>query len=132
MHFVITVPFVKGKARPRMSRGHVYTPSSTTQAEREIAAEWRRVAGHAKAGAGKPVRVDITCERPLPKSRPKSLLWEHDTFKPDADNVAKLVLDALNGVAWQDDAQVTSLHVRKAIRKRDVGESMTVRVEWEA
>ena len=132
MHFVITVPFVAGKARPRYARGRMYTPSSTTNAEHAIAREWRRVAGNAHAPKGRPVRVDITTERPLPKSRPKRVTWEHDTFKPDCDNVAKLVLDGLNGVAWHDDAQVVSLHVRKSIRKRDVGERTTVRVEWEA
>lgn len=31
----------------------------------------------------------------------------------DLDNLAKLVLDALNGVAWEDDRQVCLLHARK-------------------
>ena len=132
MYFVITIPFVKYKLRPKFGKGHAYTPEATVNAEHAIAHEWRRVAGHAHAPKGRPVRVDITVERPLPKSRPKRVTWEHDTFKPDCDNVAKLVLDGLNGVAWHDDAQVVSLHVRKSIRKRDVGERTTVRVEWEA
>ena len=34
--------------------------------------------------------------------------------KPDADNVAKLFLDALNGLAYTDDAQVVELHIHKA------------------
>lgn len=36
----------------------------------------------------------------------------------DAYNVAKIVLDALNGVAWDDDAQVVSLTVSKLNRTR--------------
>ena len=36
----------------------------------------------------------------------------------DIDNVAKIVLDALNGVAWEDDAQVVSLTVSKLKRTR--------------
>lgn len=33
--------------------------------------------------------------------------------KPDADNIAKIVLDALNGLAYEDDKQVTGLLVTK-------------------
>lgn len=33
--------------------------------------------------------------------------------KPDIDNVAKAVLDALNGVAYEDDKQVVILHCEK-------------------
>ena len=35
------------------------------------------------------------------------------TTVPDADNCAKMILDALNGIAYLDDAQVASLSVRK-------------------
>jgi Holliday junction resolvase RusA-like endonuclease len=34
-------------------------------------------------------------------------------MKPDADNIAKIILDALNEVAWDDDAQVVQLSVCK-------------------
>ena len=33
--------------------------------------------------------------------------------KPDVDNIAKAVLDALNGVIWVDDKQVVELTVKK-------------------
>lgn len=39
--------------------------------------------------------------RPLPDS------------KPDFDNLTKLVCDALNGIVWMDDAQVTDCIVKK-------------------
>ncbi|HUW09400.1 MAG TPA: RusA family crossover junction endodeoxyribonuclease [Anaerolineae bacterium] len=61
-----------------------------------------------------PMRVTITafwkCGRPLvngvrpAKWRPK---------KPDADNIAKSVLDALNGVLFLDDNQICDLRVLK-------------------
>ena len=35
------------------------------------------------------------------------------TKKPDCDNIAKIVLDALNGIAYHDDAQVAELTVIK-------------------
>ena len=38
----------------------------------------------------------------------------HHTGKPDVDNLAKAVLDALTTiVAWSDDAIISELHVRK-------------------
>ncbi len=54
--------------------------------------------------------------------RPKSITWKTKEMpaimhvkKPDADNVLKAVLDALNGFAWHDDAQVFSAKVCKYI-----------------
>jgi Holliday junction resolvase RusA-like endonuclease len=35
------------------------------------------------------------------------------TKKPDCDNMAKICLDALNGVAYHDDAQITNLIISK-------------------
>lgn len=33
--------------------------------------------------------------------------------KPDIDNIAKVILDALNGIAYRDDTQVVSLSCQK-------------------
>jgi len=35
--------------------------------------------------------------------------------KPDADNITKMVKDALNTIAWRDDAQVASSHTWKKL-----------------
>ncbi len=35
------------------------------------------------------------------------------TGRPDVDNYAKIVLDALNGIAWKDDSQVWQLTATK-------------------
>lgn len=35
------------------------------------------------------------------------------TKKPDCDNLAKIICDALNGIAYYDDSQVVTLEVRK-------------------
>ena len=50
------------------------------------------------------------------------------TTKPDLDNVAKTVLDALNGVAWRDDSEITSLTVMKTYGERNCAK---VSIEWE-
>lgn len=35
------------------------------------------------------------------------------TIKPDCDNIGKTILDALNGIAYEDDIQIIALHVYK-------------------
>lgn len=63
-----------------------------------------------------PVKCTITAifQRPASKTRKRgdNPRLAH-TSKPDCDNVAKSVLDALNGVAFKDDSQVVELTVRK-------------------
>ena len=54
------------------------------------------------------------------------LLSEGKVFpakKPDIDNIAKAVLDALNKVAWEDDRQIVKLTVEKLYvdKKEDEG-----------
>lgn len=48
------------------------------------------------------------------KKQAQALAGEmYPTSKPDADNCLKAVCDALNGVAWKDDTQVTDVRMRK-------------------
>ena len=35
------------------------------------------------------------------------------TRKPDLDNIAKSILDSLNGIAWNDDSQITNIWISK-------------------
>lgn len=64
------------------------------------------------------VSVTLLCHFPRPKGHfntkgLSSKAPEHHTQKPDAENCAKAVLDALTGICWKDDAQVCSLAVHK-------------------
>ena len=49
---------------------------------------------------------------PIPKNTTKKLREKMEreevfrTKKPDWDNIGKIVSDALNGIAWEDDNQV--------------------------
>ena len=62
-----------------------------------------------------PIRVNIDCwfARPKGHSIKRSMASEPKVTKPDADNLGKAILDALNGIAYEDDSQVYSLAVRK-------------------
>lgn len=116
---------VKGKARPRFCRnGHAYSSPGTYEYEKAIWKAWRDWTGGKSFGSA-PVRVVIDVIRQLPSSRPKRIKYEPDTFKPDADNIAKAVLDALQGKcgmgAFEDDSQVVELRIIKHDRRRNDG-----------
>lgn len=115
---------VMGQARPRFTRkGRAYDPREMKAYKAAIAAAYLEQAGRFYEG---PVVVAIHAYRPLAKSVPKKVTRQAWTSKPDADNIAKAVLDALKGVAWRDDAQVVKLEVVKHDRTRDVAEGLNV------
>ena len=103
--------FVNGiptKRRPRFMRnGHVYTDSKTTSEMSEIA---RKYKGEKLAGC---VSVEVDIYPKMPKGTPKKLTSIPAMKKPDVDNVLKIVMDALNGVAYDDDKQVTRARVER-------------------
>lgn len=110
---------VHGKARPRVTfrggKARAYTPKITGDYEAHIRAAYLAAGGGKLKG---PVMVAVETFRALPKSKPKKIESEADTFKPDGDNVLKIVLDALNGVAYDDDSQVVMLSIIKWPRTR--------------
>lgn len=73
--------------------------------------------------ANAPLSVTIHCRMPRPLShfvnaqRGRPLRAAHSTAMmvggPDVDNLAKFILDALQGLVYPDDRQVSSLHVSK-------------------
>ena len=127
------VPFVKGKARPRFSRGHAYTPKATSDAQETIAAAYVKACGGdaLKASEGVPVAVAVLTTRNVRTGFRRREGDAHaDLQKPDADNIAKLVLDALNGLAYADDSQVVALLVIKLPRRRGNEPTTYVGVFW--
>ena len=121
------------KGRPRMTRtGHVYTPSKTRSYERHIQDLWR-ARNVPTLPTGQPVRVLIDAYFTVPKSvsKKRRLTMEGapHTKKPDADNVAKSVLDGLNKVAFEDDSRIYYLRVRKMYTLEEPRVEVTL--EWE-
>lgn len=80
-----------------------------------------QLAAHQAGGGRKPltgpVRLKVSAVWPWPKSwsaRKRLTAGAHyKTSRPDADNIGKLIGDALNGVAWLDDAQVVEVSITK-------------------
>ena len=113
-------PTAKGRPRFSVFRGHVhtFTPKKTAEYEAKIAEYYMSVKGR-KFDREQPLCISIEFGMPIPKSTPKSRrlamaegILRH-IRKPDLDNLIKAVLDALNGIAWEDDAQVIRITAKK-------------------
>lgn len=108
----------RGKARPRFAGGCVYTPPETKKYEAEILTAYRAAAGKLEPPSGY-VSLSLIAGYKIPKSASKAKrgkMLEQEILpdkKPDLDNVVKVVLDALNGVAYKDDKQVVMIRARK-------------------
>ena len=106
-----------GKARPRVTTHGTYTPKKTKDYEKLVQWEYRKQGG--RDYGKRQLQVEITANFQIPKSKPKNKRIEmlagqiRPTKKPDCDNIAKAILDALNGIAYHDDSQVVGLWVEK-------------------
>lgn len=124
MIFEFTIPGDPfGKQRPKFSRfgGHVTvrTPKETVAYENLVKLEFERQCGAVHFPDGSQIRANIRAGYAIPKSasrkkRESMLAGDiRPTKRPDCDNVAKAILDALNGIAYRDDAQVCDIAVGK-------------------
>lgn len=114
-----------GKGRPRFTRtGHTYTPDKTKRFENLVKNEARKqLKGQLMPDYEGEVQISIKANFEPNKSASKRkrelLLGTGCMKKPDADNIAKIILDSLNKVAYKDDNQVTKLKVTKAYANTD-------------
>ena len=106
----------KGKGRPRFYNGHAVTPEGTREYEKLVSAAYISSGGKYYEG---PIGIRIRAYFQIPKSVSKKSQCAmltgamKPTKRPDADNIAKIILDALNGVAYKDDSQVIDISVMK-------------------
>ena len=108
-----------GKQRPRVLKtGIAYTPKETVNYETFVKMLYLEKYAGKKPFEG-PVSMLISAFYQIPKSaskgRREAMARHHilPTTRPDIDNIAKIIMDALAGVAYQDDKQVTSCAVNK-------------------
>lgn len=113
-----TIPIrPKPKQRPRFASGCVYTPKETVEYENALRTAVKSQGAQALPNA---CIVDMSCYWKRPKNKTDQDFF---TKRPDVDNLGKC-LDALNGIAWVDDAQIVQLTVSK-----DYGEEDRVDIE---
>ena len=80
------------------------------------------------------IAVDMIAFIRIPKSMPKKNIQKalsgeiRPLRKPDLDNVAKAVLDAMNSVVFRDDKDVTQMTIRRYYGDKP---KVSVRVRWE-
>lgn len=82
--------------------------------EAKEALQWEARSQH----RGRPLGGDLAVEI--------QLVWP-DKRRRDVDNV-KILLDAMSGILWDDDSQITDLHILKDVDKADPHVEMWV---WE-
>ena len=124
------------KGRPRFSKvgGFMrsYTPKKTSDYETEVRTQAQAVM--TREPLETPLAVYLYFRLPIPRSHSKKRQEacltgsERPIKKPDIDNLAKSVLDGLNGVVWHDDSQIVSLHLTK-VYARNPGIDLLIREE---
>lgn len=119
----------QGKARARTGKGFSYTPEKTVIYENLIKISYSQVC-KTIFEPGKPLEMVVRAYYSIPKSytKGKRLAAKHNiirpTKKPDADNVLKVIADALNKTAYDDDTQIV-----RAVVEKYFGEVARVEVE---
>ena len=124
---------ITGKGRPRVNTttAIAYTPAKTKEYEELVKQyfiiKYRRI----NPLEGR-IKINITAYFLVPKNTSKkqeeNMLNNaiSPTKKPDIDNIAKIILDALNKLAFKDDNQITKLEIEK---KYGTEEKISVKVE---
>ena len=88
---------IKGKARPRVFNGRAVTPKDTVNYENWVRMNYKEQDGRYLEGPIEAIKEGL----------------EYPCKTPDTDNIAKVVLDSLNGIAYKDDKQIVKLIVLK-------------------
>lgn len=118
MKVKFTIPGIPiPKARPRVVRGRAFTPKKTKDYEALVKDVYRLTVGEYLGDSAIVATIDLYF--PIPESYSKSKKRRiadgeiKHTKRPDVDNCAKAILDALNEVAYKDDAQIVESRITK-------------------
>ena len=124
---------ITGKGRPRVNTqtAIAYTPVRTKDYE-ELIKQYFVIKYRGVEPLEGRICVTIKAFIGVPKSVSKKEKLEmlagsiSPTKKPDIDNIAKIVLDALNKLAFNDDNQITKLNIEKIYAEE---EKICVKIE---
>lgn len=146
-YIVFTVPGeVRGQGRPRTqiinskdgkSYAHIYQTNKDIDAKHNIqlyakdalARKSYVMAGPDGMGISVMVKIFVKVPRSFSKKKTEAALAGEilPQRKPDLDNVLKSVLDAMNGVVYRDDKEVTKTAVARYYAESDY---LAVKVSW--
>lgn len=108
-----------GKARPRFNTltKRTYTPTNTVQYEKRIRHEFMSKYDLINCYLSEPLECKIRAFYKIPtsytKKKKQECIGQPYQHKPDCDNIAKAILDALNLYAYRDDKQIVKISVEK-------------------
>ena len=106
----------RGKGRPRFTmKGHAFTDALTVEYEGRVKNAWKSENFYCIEEQPTTIIINAFFRVPvsLSKKKRESLFGAAYMHKPDCDNIAKIILDALNGIAYQDDRQINCLLIHK-------------------
>ena len=127
MNYKFEVPGkIVGKERPRVNTNTltVYTPNKTKDYENLIL-QYFQINNPGCIMLEGRIGIEIVAYLKIPKAttkveKEKMLKGERSpTKKPDIDNIGKVVLDALNKVAFKDDNQVSKILIEKKFAEEE-------------
>jgi len=106
-------PIPKGRPKASFQGGftRVYTPAKTRMAESSIRAQAVQQLAPGFTPLTGPLLAKIQFRLQRPKSLPKKIIYH--TKKPDADNMLKLLMDALESVVFVNDSQFVGITMSK-------------------
>jgi len=107
-----TVPFApRPLRRALIGRGgkHMYDPVENKVAKRQVADAYCALDQPVFLRGALGCHLRFLMPKPKSKIRVNSTPYPYPDCKPDIDNLIKLVFDALNNVAFDDDAQFVHL-----------------------
>ena len=111
----------RGKERPRVTGYVTYTPIKTREYEKLIQdCFYNNYPTFSPFEKDEPLVVGITAyfnpaKRLLTRANKQKIAGGglYPTKKPDCDNIAKIVMDGLNGVVYYDDKQIVDCFIKK-------------------
>lgn len=119
-------PKAQGRAKTRIvtAKGSgrqfasIYTPAATRKEAGEVRYLASRQMGDRAPFEG-PIQITLSFLMAVPTSFSKTAQrealagWRFPAKKPDYDNLAKLVCDAMNGIVYRDDSQIVTAFITK-------------------
>lgn len=130
--FVPGTPIPQGSARAFVVKGRAVVTGANAKTNpwrADIAAHVRSAIGATIVYPTEPVALSLDFVMPRRKAEPKRVTPAH-TRKPDLDKNCRAVLDAIDGLVYTDDSQVTTLIASK--RTAEIGEQPGVYITWRA
>jgi Holliday junction resolvase RusA-like endonuclease len=121
--------------RARHGNGRTYDAAENKAAKAHIALLGKQAMRARNKPYDGAIKLSCIFIYPWPKSYSQKRKSQSNGFykvtKSDIDNTIKLVMDALNGIAWKDDAQVSVIYAEKVHLDCQACTRVTIEPLWE-